>query len=207
MKARTLKILVTGFEPFGGEEINPTALLVEALGVGELKVPAGVDVRGLVIPVVFGEGFAKLQDSLRTFRPDVVLALGQAGGRSAFAFERVAVNLIDGDQADNAGVSHCDQVIDSTSGSALFSTLPIRALAEKLTTAGVPARISNSAGLFVCNEVFFRLQATLLRTAVRSGFVHVPYLPAQAAKKEAPSMELGEMKRGLELILEHFAEP
>ncbi|MES2965573.1 MAG: pyroglutamyl-peptidase I [Bdellovibrionota bacterium] len=195
------RILITGFEAFGGETINPTRMLVEAT----FQVPPGIELRGLLLPVVFGEGFAKLESELRTFRPDIVLSLGQAGGRSAIEFERLAINMIDGDQKDNAGVSYLDVPIEPGSPLALPSTLPVRALAEHLTANGVPARVSNSAGLYVCNEVFYRLQLATLRSTVRSGFIHVPYLDEQVVGKNSPSMSFDDMKRGVELILEKLA--
>jgi pyroglutamyl-peptidase len=200
------RVLISGFEAFGGEDLNPTQKLVEALAAGSVRVPKGVEARGVVLPVVFGDGFARLDSEIRAFKPDVVLALGQAGGRAAIEFERVAVNLMDSDQPDNSGKSLHDRPIDEGAAAALFSTLPIRELVDHLNANEVPARISNSAGLYVCNEVFFRLQARLARTMVRSGFVHVPYLPEQAVAKSAPSMSFETLNRGLELILEKFAQ-
>lgn len=204
MSARR-RILVTGFEAFGGETVNPTQKLVDACQAGEVAVPHGVEVRALTLPVVFGEGFAKLEKELRSFKPGVVLSFGQAGGRNAIEFERVAVNLIDGEQTDNSGKSHRDVAIDPSGPNALFSTLPIRELVERLTSSGVPAKVSNSAGLYVCNELFYRLQSATLRTTLRSGFVHVPYLEEQARPKSAPFMSFEDMKKALGLMLEHFA--
>lgn len=200
------RVLITGFEAFGGESINPTRRLVEAVVAGEIPVPLELEVRAIALPVVFGDGFAKLSIELKAYRPDVVLAFGQAGGRSAIEFERLAINMIDGEQMDNAGVVYRECVIEPGSPMALLSTLPVRSLAELLSASDVPARVSNSAGLYVCNELFYRLQLATLRTTTRSGFIHVPFLDEQVVDKQLSSMSFDVMKRGVALILEFFAK-
>lgn len=200
------RVLITGFEAFGGESINPTQRLVEAVVSGELRAPAELEVRAVTLPVVFGDGFAKLFSELKSFRPDIVLAFGQAGGRNAIEFERLAINMIDGDQKDNAGAVYRECVIEPGSPMALLSTLPVRALAESLSANDVPARVSNTAGLYVCNELFYRLQLATLRTTTRSGFIHVPLLDEQVLGKQLPSMSFDVLKRGVAMTLEFFAK-
>lgn len=199
------RVLITGFEPFGDSSVNPTQLLVEAVSKGELSTPSSLEVKAVVLPVVFGEGSARLLRELREFRPEVVLAFGQAGGRSAIEFERIAVNLIDGEQKDNAGLARRETPIEPGAPNALFSTLPVREWADHLSANGVPAKVSNTAGLFVCNEVFYRLQHATLRSMVRSGFIHVPYLEEQAKAKGAPFIGFESLRKALELILARLA--
>jgi pyroglutamyl-peptidase len=154
----------------------------------------------VLLPVVFEQAFAKLEQAIDTHRPEIVLALGQAGGRDAIELERIAVNLMDADIADNLGRQPRDERIHHDGETAHFSTLPLRDILDALKAAGIPARISNSAGLYVCNDLFYRLQHVATAKSVRrSGFIHVPYLPEQTTDK--PSMPFETMQEALNVIL------
>jgi pyroglutamyl-peptidase len=196
----TAPILVTGFEPFGGETVNPSAQVAQALHGRTID---GVPVLGLVLPCVFGAAIDSLRRALDAHRPRLVLALGQAAGRSGFSLERVAINLDDARMADNAGAQPIDTPVVPHAPAARFSTLPIKAMVVALREAGHPAEVSNSAGTFVCNHVFYGLQHALRsRRSARSGFMHLPLLPEQAARgAAAPSLPLAQMIDGTTLAL------
>ncbi len=197
-----MRILISGFEAFGGESVNPTAVLINRLH--EVAAPGGCELRGVLLPVTFREAFQKLEAEIHAFDPDAVLAFGQAGGRDAIEFERVAINCMDADIPDNSGFQPRDARIDSAGAPAYFSTLPIRELMEAVQAAGLPARISNSAGLYVCNFLMYRLLDATLRTRRQAGFIHVPYSPEQAAKKSppAPAMAVDSLVQALAIIVE-----
>jgi pyroglutamyl-peptidase len=193
-------ILVTGFEPFGGERINPSAEVARALHGHTI---GAATVIGLVLPCVFGESIRALRAALDTQRPQLVLALGQAGGRDGFSLERVAINLDDARIADNAGAQPIDEAVVARGPAAHFTTLPIKAMVAALRGAGHTASVSYSAGTFVCNHVFYGLQHALQRRrGVRSGFMHLPCLPEQAAlAPPTPSLPLQTMIDGTRLAL------
>lgn len=194
------RILLTGFEPFGGEQINPSWEVAKALDGQKI---AGVNIIARMLPCVFGEALKVLQQSIDEVNPDLVLALGQAGGRSDFSIERIAINIDDARIADNAGTQPIDQTVVVGAPAAYFSTLPIKTMVAGLRAAGHPASVSQTAGTFVCNHVFFGLQHALHGSGVRSGFMHLPLLPAQAARLAGqPSMALDEMLAGVSLALE-----
>lgn len=198
----TRTIVLTGFEPFGGEAINPSQEIVRAL---DSETIAAHRVVGAVLPVTFSASVPMLESVLDAHRPALVIALGQAGGRSEISLERVAINLIDARIADNDGVQPIDQAVIEGAPGAYFSTLPIKAIEAQLRALGIPAAASLSAGSFVCNQVFFAL-AHLLAThysKTRGGFVHVPWLPEQAAQRGGqPSMALATMIEGVRAALE-----
>lgn len=180
-------ILLTGFEPFGGATVNPTAAIVAAL---DGNVVAGRRVIGVVLPCVFRRSLAALQRHLQRERPELVVCLGLAGGRSDITPERVAINVDDARIADNAGGQPVDRPIVRGGPAAYWSTLPIKAMVAALRTRGVPASVSQTAGTFVCNHVFYGLMHALRRRpGVRGGFVHVPYVPEQAPAGQ-PSLPL-----------------
>lgn len=193
-------LLVTGFEPFGGEGVNPSAQVALALAGQRI---GGAPVVAAVLPCVFGSAIDRLREALAAHRPQLVLALGQAGGRAAFSIERVAINVDDARIADNAGARPIDSAVVEAAPAAYFSTLPIKAMAAALRGAGWPAEVSQSAGTFVCNHVFFALMHTLRRRRVRAGFIHLPLLPEQAAQRAgAPSLPLADQIAGVQLALE-----
>src|SRR5437762_8397779 len=200
-----MKALVTGFEPFGADAVNPSRKAV-------LRLPARLGdlaIETRVLPTVFGRAIAALDDALVTVWPDIVLCVGLAGGRAALSLERVAINVDDARIPDNAGQQPIDQQIVGGGPAAYFATLPIKAAAAALCAAGLPAVISNTAGTFVCNHVFYGLMhlAASRRPGLRAGFLHVPYLPSQAARHDgAPSMALADIARGVEIVLRVAAE-
>ena len=175
------RILVTGFEPFEQDPVNPSWEVARALH-GETV--AGAIVHGLQLRCVFGESLRQLQEALAQLQPVLVISLGLAGGRSEFTPERVAINIDDARIPDNAGHQPVDQSVVRDAPAAYFSTLPIKAMVRHLRDAGIPASVSNTAGTFVCNHVFYALMHRLSRRAgpgVRGGFIHKPALPQQAA--------------------------
>jgi pyroglutamyl-peptidase len=193
-------VLLTGFEAFGddpsGQGLNPSALAAHAL---HGKRIAGHRVVASVLPCVFGQSVTTLKALVLAHRPALVVCVGQAGGRAGISIERIAVNLDDAPLPDNAGrMLHNTPVVDG-GPAAYFSTLPVQAMLAALQRAGAPCELSSSAGHFVCNHVFYALMHLLVKkkSSVRGGFVHVPYLPEQAAASGAPSMALDEISKGL----------
>ncbi len=201
-KAAPPVALVTGFDPFGGETSNPSLDVARALDGGTV---AGHRIVGAMLPTEFARSLSALDALLRRHRPALVIALGQAGGRDGISLERVAVNLIDARIPDNAGNQPVDVRIVEKAPNAYFSTLPVKAMLNALREARIPASLSQTAGSFVCNQVFYGLMHRLARARrpVRGGFVHVPFLPAQAAKYPgAPSLPLETMTAAMRLCLE-----
>ena len=202
--------LLTGFEPFGGESINPSWEVARTLD-GERIGEAVVVARQL--PCCFGDAAEALRAMLDELQPRWVLALGQAAGRADFSIERVAINVDDARIPDNAGSQPIDVPVVEGGPAAFFATLPIKAMVAGLREAGLPASISQTAGTFVCNHAFYALMhAVQGRTEVRGGFMHLPLLPEQAARQPAghASMPLSTMVEGvreaLRLVVEHRGE-
>jgi pyroglutamyl-peptidase len=195
-----MKALVTGFEPFGGESVNPA---LEAV----LRLPLRLDALEIAtasLPSVFGRALSALEDALVATRPDIVLCVGLAGGRAELSLERVAINVDDARIADNDGQQPIDRPTVAGGPAAYFASLPIKAAVRALREAGLPAAVSNTAGTFVCNHVFYGLMhvAATRRLPLRGGFLHVPFLPSQAAQQGgAPSMALDDIVRGIEIVL------
>jgi pyroglutamyl-peptidase len=182
--------LVTGFEPFGGEIINASQEIAREL---HGSMVAGHEIVGAVLPCVLGESIRELKRLMRVHRPTLVICVGQAGGRAAVTPERVAINLDDARIADNRGGRPIDTPIVRRGPAAYFSTLPVKAIVAGLRSNGLPAEVSQSAGSFVCNHVFYGLMHALAkRRRVRGGFIHVPFLPKQAGRKD-PSLKLDQM--------------
>ncbi len=184
-----MNILLTGFEPFGGEVINPSWEVARSL---HGHVIAGATVHARCLPTTFGGAPRALAEAIAVVRPGLVVALGLASGRSEISIERVAVNLIDARIADNAGERPRDLPVRADAPAAYFSTLPLKAMRNALRAAGHPAGLSLSAGAFVCNQVFFELQHQFAGRGIPSGFIHLPALPEQAARAQptVPSMGL-----------------
>ncbi len=192
-------VLVTGFEPFGGETRNPSAEIARALNG---RVIAGRRVEGMELPCVFGGSIAELKRRIRAVRPELVICVGQAGGRAEITPERVAINVDDARIADNAGARPIDVPVVRGAPAAYWSTLPIKAIVAALRGRGVPASVSQTAGTFVCNHVFYGLMRTLARqSGLRGGFVHVPFLPEQAPRGQA-SLPLETMIEAVALAVE-----
>ena len=191
----TAPLLLAGFEPFGGAAENPSQQVALALAGTHV---AGHPVRALVLPTTFGGAVPALQAALARERPALVLCLGQAGGRAAVSIERVAINVVDARIADNAGAQPVDQPVAADGPAAYFSSLPIKAQHAALQAAGLPSEVSNTAGTFVCNQVFYALMHALReQPAVRGGFVHLPWLPGQGN----PSLALEDMVRAVRVLL------
>lgn len=195
-----MNILLTGFDPFGGEAINPSWEVARALN-GQFIGAARVHARQL--PTSFTGAPVALGRALDALAPVLVVALGQASGRAEISIERVAVNLIDARIPDNDGQRPLDQPVRADAPAGYLSTLPVKAMRDALRQAGHPAGLSLTAGAFVCNQVFFELQHRLAGTGVRSGFIHLPALPEQAAQAQPapPSMALAAQVAAIRLAL------
>ena len=187
-------VLLTGFDPFGGDPINPSWLAARALHRRRI---AGHAVVAAQLPTQFGASLARLHALLAQHRPVLVICLGLAASRSALSLERVAINVDDARIADNAGAQPIDSPVIAGAPAAYFSTLPIKAMQQAINWAGVPAEVSQTAGTFVCNHVFYGLMHRLATARglkrTRGGFIHVPMLPKQGA----PSLPLDQMVEGL----------
>jgi pyroglutamyl-peptidase len=193
-------VLLTGFEPFNKETINPAWETVRAL---EGWAGQGFAVEVLQLPCVFGEANRVLDEALARCKPAVVIAVGQAGGRVDLSVERVAINVDDAPIADNAQRQLVDEPVVAGGPAAYFSTLPIKAIVAALRGAGLPASVSQTAGTFVCNHVFYGLMHRTTGMDVRAGFIHIPYLPEQAAAHPgSASMALADMVKGLKIAVE-----
>jgi len=195
-------VLLTAFEPFGGEHCNPSLGIAQRLAGESIQ---GHRVHVQTLPVVFDAVAAVLDTAIARLRPSLVIALGQAGGRSELSLERVAINLIDARIPDNAGMQPIDASVLDDAPAAYFGTLPVKAIVMALRDAGVPAQLSFSAGSFVCNQVFYLLMHRLETSSpqTRGGFIHVPFLPEQAAAHPgAPSMALETMVLGIRCAIE-----
>jgi pyroglutamyl-peptidase len=196
-------ILLTGFEPFAGEPLNASWELARRLD--GTRLDDGSRVVSVQLPCVFGSASRVLAEHLDSLQPHMVIALGQASSSADVRLERVAINLDEAAVADNAGQQPIDAPIIVGGATAYFSSLPIRAMASALRAKGIPASISYSAGTYVCNHVFYGLmhEARSRPGLTRAGFVHVPYLPVQAARHPAaPSMSLETLESALHLMLD-----
>ena len=196
----TPTVLVTGFEPFDNDPLNPSWEVARALEGWDC---GGATVRAVQLPCVFGLAAERLDEALARWRPRLVVGLGLAGGRTEWQPERVAINCDDARIPDNAGRQPIDQPVVPGGPAAYFSTLPVKAIVQALRAAGLPASVSNTAGTFVCNHVFYALMHRLAGLpGVRGGFVHVPCLPEQAARHPgAPSMALATQVEALRVTL------
>ena len=169
------KLLITGFEPFGGEAINPSWEAVLCLP----SAIKGYALTKLCLPVTFGGAAETVLQAAEALCPDVILCIGQAGGRNAITPELVGINLRHGEIPDNNGVQPKDQPILPDGECAIFSTLPVRKMAQAVQKAGIPAKVSYSAGAYVCNDLLYTLLAHFHGTKTLVGFIHVPYSSAQ----------------------------
>jgi pyroglutamyl-peptidase len=203
MGKKQLTVLVTGFDPFGGESINPAFEATRKLDGATI---AGAKVHTGEIPTIRYQCIAKVQKYMAAYQPEIIICVGQAGGSAGISLERVAINCDDFRIPDNGGNQPVDEAIVKEGPAAYFSTLPIKAMKAALLAKGIPAVISNSAGTFVCNHVFYSLMDTLAHDSVKriGGFVHVPYLPEQTAKmnEPEPSMSVDTIVTALRAIIE-----
>jgi pyroglutamyl-peptidase len=195
-----MKALVTGFDAFGGDKVNPSSLAVGRL---ERKI-GGLSIHTLELPTSYSRSAIVLRAAIHEVQPDIVLSVGQAGGRSELCLERVAINIQDARIEDNDGKQPIDRPVVRDGPAAYFSTLPIKACVADMRKAGLPAAVSNSAGTFVCNHIFYAVMdmAEQQSMGFRAGFLHIPYIPEQAARAgDAPSMSLDDIVRGIEITL------
>ena len=208
-----MKILVTGFDPFGGEKINPALETIKRLPDTIL----GAQIIKLEIPTVVGKSLAKIAEAVEKENPDVVLSIGQAGGRSEITVERVGINIDDCRIPDNEGNQPIDEPVVKGGPAAYFVTVPIKAIVENIKAHNIPASISNTAGTFICNHVCYGVahlaaQRTAAGKPMKSGFIHIPFLPEQVIGKPAltPSMSLETIVSGithaLEAIVKHGSD-
>ena len=192
-------ILLTGFDPFDNATVNPSWCVARALAGQRI---AGHQVVAAQLPTAFGQALTHLHALLQAHRPALVLCLGLAAGRAALSIERIGINVIDARIPDNQGAQPVDMPVVPHGPAAYFATLPIKAMLRAVRQAGIAAEVSQSAGTFVCNQVFYVLMRALARSpGVRAGFVHVPWLPAQAAAHGQPGMPLERMTLALEIIV------
>ncbi len=194
-------VLLTGFEPFNQATINPAWEAVRAL---EGWRGDGFQVEVRQLPCVFGEAIAAITRAVDEMRPDIVIAVGQAGGRPDISVERVAINVDDASILDNAGLQPVDSAIVADGPAAYFSTLPIKAIVRACREQGLVAGVSQTAGTFVCNHVFYGLMHHVAGRGVKAGFIHVPFLPEQAQGRpdNPPSMALDDIVAGIRTAVE-----
>lgn len=194
------KVLLTGFEPFGGEEINPSLEIAKILNE---KETAEYKIFSRKLPCVFGDAIQQLKAVIQEIQPDLVLCVGQAGGRPELSIERVAINIDDARIPDNKGNQPIDVPIISGGPVAYWSSLPIKAIVKHLHEAGLPASISQTAGTYVCNHVFYGLMHEIQQSDIRGGFIHIPFLPEQTKERpQTASLELKDMVRGIEIAIQ-----
>ena len=200
-----MKILVTGFDPFGGEKVNPALEAVKSLP-SEIH---GAEIHWVEIPTVFYRSAEVLEVEIERYQPDAVLCIGQAGGRASLTPERVAINQDDARIPDNQGNQPIDTPIRLDGQAAYFSTLPIKAMVQAIKEEGLPATVSNTAGTFVCNHLMY--QALYLANKkfphMRAGFMHIPYMTEQVINKpNTASMNLTDIVRGIEAAIDAIVD-
>lgn len=199
-----MKILLTAFDPFGGDSVNPAQEAVKKVK----DTVAGAEIIKLEVPTVFGKSIEKAAAAMESIRPDAVLCIGQAGGRFALCPERVAINVDDARIPDNEGKQPIDVPIFEDGMPAYFSTLPIKAMVQSIKEAGLPASVSNTAGTFVCNHLMYGVLYHINHKYpnMRGGFMHVPYIPEQAVNlPDKPYMALDDIVRGIEAAIAAIA--
>ncbi len=201
-----MKILVTGFDPFGGETVNPAYEAVKLLPK-EIK---GAEIITIEIPTVFDKGAKAVEDAIEKYSPDAVLCIGQAGSRSCISIEKVAINLREARIPDNDGNQPLESPIRADGKNAYFTTLPVKAMVENVRANGIPSHLSFTAGTYVCNDVMYIVLYTLENKYpnVKGGFIHVPFDTAQAIDKinGMPSMPIATIAKGLEHAIEAIVE-
>lgn len=200
-----MKLLLAGFQPFGGETVNPA---LEAVRRVPDTLP-GVSIFRVEAPVIYQRATEVVTAEMKRLRPEAVLCVGQAGGSAAMAVERIAINMDDAALPDNANQRREGTPIDPAGEAAYFSTLPVKAMVQSIREAGVPAALSNSAGTYVCNHLLYGVLRHIRQHGLntRAGFIHVPFIPGQVAAKGGgqPSMALSDIVRGLEAAIAAIA--
>ena len=195
-----MKVLVTGFDPFGGEKLNPALEAIKSLP-SEIQ---GAEVRWLEVPTVFYKSAKILEEEIRIYQPDIVLCIGQAGGRKGLTPERVAINQDDARIQDNEGNQPIDRPIQLDGPPAYFSSLPIKAMVQAIKEEGLPASVSNTAGTFVCNHLMYQVLYLVEKEfpTIKAGFMHIPYMMEQVVNRPTtPAMSLVDIRRGIEATI------
>lgn len=197
-----MKVLVTGFDPFGGECVNPAYEAVKLLP----DIIAGAEIVKLEIPTVFTRSAAVVEEAIKEHEPELVINVGQAGGRSCMTVERVAINLAEARISDNDGEQPMDQPIREDGENAYFATVPVKAMVENMRAHGIPAHVSYTAGTYVCNSIMYNVLYLADRKypGIRAGFIHVPYESGQVTEKPngTPFMSLEMIAEGLKYAIE-----
>ena len=200
-----MKALVTGFDAFGGDKVNPSILAVRRLK----RRLNGIAIHTVELPTSYARSPIVLRAAIHEVQPDIVLGVGQAGGRAELCLERVAINVQDARIKDNDGKQPIDRPVVRDGPAGYFATLPIKACVAEMRKAGLPAAVSNTAGTFVCNHILYSLMDMASRSArpFRGGFLHVPYVPEQLpASSKAPSVTVDQIVKGIEIIVAVSAE-
>lgn len=200
-----MKVLITGFDPFNGESVNPAFEAIKLLP----NIILDVDIIKLEIPTVFKKSVKYIEKIMENIKPDIIILVGQAGGRSSITIERVAINIDDTKIKDNEGNMPIDEKIKEDGENAYFSNLPIKLIVDNIINCGIPAKISNDAGTFVCNHVMYGTLYLINKKYhnIKSCFIHVPYIPEQVlTKNDIPSMSLVDISRSLEICIKTCIE-
>lgn len=196
-----MKVLVTGFDPFGGESINPSWEAVKSIK----NTIAGAEIIKLQLPTVAYKSISQLHNTMVELNPDIVISVGQAGGRAGVTPERVAINITDAKIPDNEGNQPIDEVIFEDGDTAYFSNLPVKAMVQAIRDAGFPSSLSNTAGTYICNHVMYGILYYVQKEfpSTRGGFIHVPFATSQVTDKpEMPSMEIADITTALEAAIQ-----
>ncbi|MGM0438110.1 MAG: pyroglutamyl-peptidase I [Bacillota bacterium] len=195
------KILLTGFDPFGEEDINPATEVVKKFSNKKI---ADYQIKTIEIPTVYKKSIEKIKEEIDKINPDMVISIGQAGGRTDISIERIAINIDDYRIEDNEGNKPVDEPVNPQGKNAYFSTLPIKKMVDEIKENGIPAEVSNSAGTFVCNHVMYGVLDYIKEKDldIKTGFIHIPFLPSQVVdKKNKASMSLETVRKGLEIAI------
>lgn len=201
-----MKILVTGFDPFGGESVNPAYEAVKLLP-DKIK---GAEIVKLEIPTVFSKSGPAVEAGIKEHKPDVVINVGQAGGRASVTIEKVAINFADARIPDNDGEQPIDEPLQADGDTAYFATIPVKAMMQNVRKHGLPCSVSYTAGTYVCNSIMYNVlyMCSKRYPGIRAGFIHVPYACGQAVDKAVgtPSMPLETIAKSLEYAIEAVVE-
>jgi len=200
-----MKVLLTAFDPFGGESVNPAQQAVEAVA----DQVAGAEVVKCIVPTVFGKSIETVYAAMKKENPDVTFCIGQAGGRIGLTPERVAINLDDARIEDNEGNQPFDKTIREDGENAYFTSLPVKAMVAKIKEAGVPASVSYTAGTFVCNHLMYGVLYHISKEFpnMKGGFMHVPYLHEQVLNRaNTPSLSKEDIVKGIEAAITAIVE-
>lgn len=195
-----MRVLLTGYEPFGGEKVNPSGEAVKLLNG---KTIGGVEIVARILPVTWDDAGPLCQQALAEVKPDLILMVGQAGGRTAISVERVAINVQNG--KDNNGVPREEAAIVADGPAAYFGNVPVKAMAKAIGEAGIPAVVSNTAGTYLCNHLMYHTLHNVATSGspLRGTFIHIPYIPEQVVDKpNQASMKLADIVKALEVAVE-----